>query len=143
MATVEERFWSKVRPNQKTDCWEWTAGHLPKGYGVFYPSHEMPVGAHRFAYELVKGPIADGLVIDHLCNRPHCVNPAHLQAVTQRENLLGSDSLSEFNRLKTHCFQGHPLVSGNLQNGVGRRRRCLTCHRKTERERRARLRGGV
>jgi hypothetical protein len=82
--TIEARFWEKV---DKTDtCWLWTGSSDRLGYGRFstWPSVTL---AHRFAYELLAGPIPDGLVIDHLCRTPSCVNPDHLEPVTQRENL--------------------------------------------------------
>lgn len=82
---IEARFWAKV---DKTEtCWLWTAAiRRRSGYGVF--SHQArTMLAHRFAYELLVGPIPDGLVIDHLCRVRHCVNPDHLEPVTQRENL--------------------------------------------------------
>lgn len=82
-----ERFWSKV--DASGDCWEWTAGVNNRGYGYFHVAvGQSPVGAHRFAYEQLVGPIPDGLVIDHLCRNPPCVNPDHLEPVRFRENLM-------------------------------------------------------
>lgn len=79
-----ERFWRFVR---KTDsCWLWT-GCTSRAYGMFQISRSIPrVYSHRFAYELLVGPIPEGLELDHLCNNPLCVNPAHLQPVTHAEN---------------------------------------------------------
>ena len=84
---TEERFWRKVN---KTDrCWLWTGALTGKGYGSF---GQTPPGgsvlAHRFAYIREFGAIPDGLVIDHLCRERRCVNPAHLEAVTNRENVV-------------------------------------------------------
>ena len=85
--SVEERFWSKVYfPPCEDDCWTWTAGRT-LGYGLFSISHDA-VFAHRLAYELTHGSIPEGLQIDHLCRTPLGVNPAHLEAVTPRTNVL-------------------------------------------------------
>jgi hypothetical protein len=79
------RFWSKV--DRTGDCWKWTAGLTGSGYGRFrWDGGE--VAAHRFAYELLVGAIPDGLQIDHLCRNRACVNPAHMEPITQRENIL-------------------------------------------------------
>lgn len=82
-----ERFWEKVDRRGPADCWLWTATRTAKdGHGRFYPITGKGVLAHRFAYELLVGPIPDGLVIDHLCRVRLCVNPAHLEPVTAEEN---------------------------------------------------------
>lgn len=84
--TTEQRFWAKV---QKTPtCWLWTASINPgTGYGQFGVRHGVMVGAHRFAYELVHGPVPDGFDVHHTCLTRRCVNPDHLQAVTRSDNL--------------------------------------------------------
>ncbi len=91
----DARFWSKV--NKTTDCWLWTGTILKSsvqsrnGYGLFHPRQREGspnlVYAHRYAYEAIKGPIPAGLQIDHLCRVHNCVNPDHLEAVTQLENM--------------------------------------------------------
>lgn len=84
-----ERFWSKVDRRGAEDCWEWLASRQPNGYGQFSPGGRAGgmTTAHRVAYELTFGPIPEGLSIDHLCRNRGCVNPAHLEAVSQRENV--------------------------------------------------------
>ena len=80
----EARFWSYV---EKTDgCWEWTGAKDGDGYGHLTIAGRV-VGAHRFAYELLVGPIPEGLEIDHLCRNRACVKPADLEPVTRAENL--------------------------------------------------------
>lgn len=84
--TPERRFWMKV---QKTPtCWLWTAYVNPStGYGQFGLQHGVMVGAHRFAYESLRGPIPDGFDVHHTCLNRRCVNPDHLAAVDRSENL--------------------------------------------------------
>ncbi len=81
--TPEESFFSKV--DAVGICWEWTrATH--KGYGRFIAPDERRWLAHRWCWEYLVGPIPDGLVLDHLCENKACVNPDHLEVVTQGEN---------------------------------------------------------
>ncbi len=91
--------------------------------------------AHRFAYELLVGPIPDGLVIDHLCRVRHCVNPAHMEPVTRWENTLRGGSFSAVAARQTHCVNGHPFDEENTH--VDRRgfRRCRACNRERLRRR--------
>ena len=139
IGTPEERFWAKV---EKTDsCWLWTAYRNRCGYGQFWDASRM-VKAHRFAYELLVGPIPDGRETDHLCRVRHCVNPAHLEPVTHRENTMRGDTIPARQAARTHCPNGHPLVEGNLVPFDLRRgwRACLICSRERSRARRARQR---
>jgi hypothetical protein len=120
--TTEERFWGKV--DMTDGCWLWTGPLHSLGYARFRMDRETRVYAHRYAYELENGPIPDGLTIDHICRVRHCVNPDHLEAVTQRENLRRSPiQVSSVNSRKTHCLRGHPF-SGRDNRGW---RVCNTC----------------
>lgn len=85
-APREAVFWTTVdkRPD---GCWVWTAHGNNRGYGRFRVGGRQAY-AHRVAYELRNGPIPPGLTIDHLCRNKMCVNPAHLEPVTLRENAL-------------------------------------------------------
>lgn len=133
------RFRSKVVVDEN-GCWLWCAYVQPNGYGQYgvgvYPNGGM-VAAHRHSYLLLVGPIPDGLQLDHLCRVTRCVNPAHLEPVTARENTLRSDGLCAINARKTHCIHGHPLSGDNLLVAAYRRERiCRLCA--TERSRRSR-----
>jgi hypothetical protein len=130
---LKARFFAKV---EKTEtCWLWV-GKTTNGYGRF--SYERRwFYAHRFSYERAVGPIPDGYQIDHLCKTPACVNPAHLEAVKPKVNLLRSSSPATLNTVKTHCPQGHEYTPENTLQAPGQGRKCRACHREAERLRRA------
>lgn len=112
---AEDRFWAKVAKSTPGACWEWTASLTSTGYGQFNDGSRIRT-AHRFAYELVVGPVPDGLVLDHLCRNATCINPAHLEPVTQRENIMRSPTAPPaLNARKTHCKHGHELDGANLR----------------------------
>jgi hypothetical protein len=86
---LAELFWSKVAVGGPDDCWPWIPGTDKHGYGRFH-IRPKSVLAHRFAYELVNGPIPDGLRACHTCNHPPCCNPAHIYAGTDADNIHDS-----------------------------------------------------
>lgn len=130
----EARFWEKVTKSEGEEgCWLWTAA-LSRGYGVFKAAgspRNQP--AHRFAYELLVGPIPDGLDLDHLCHEPasclggescahrRCVNPAHLTPTTRGENIQRGQN---HNRRKTCC----PTCGGPYSLRASGRRICRPCN---------------
>lgn len=90
---TQERFWEKVSVAGPNECWQWRGSVTAGGYGnfKFAGSNEY---AHRAAYMLSVGEIPEGLHIDHLCRNRLCVNPAHLEPVTQRENNARNETRS-------------------------------------------------
>jgi hypothetical protein len=116
-------------------CWIWTGVVDGQGYGNAYVNingRKTTQKAHRVWYEAIIGPIAYGLVIDHLCRNPTCVNPAHLEPVTNRINVLRGVGRAARNVAKTTCIHGHPLEGSNLRleikPGASQPwRRCVAC----------------
>ena len=141
---VLARFWSKVNPCGPfhpvlgTECWLWMAGRIQDGYGQFWVS-DTNVPAHRVAYEAVIGKIPAGMQIDHLCRVRGCVNPGHLEAVTQQENIRRGLTGKHFLGLrKVHCPKGHPYSGENLVVRKNGHRRCRACDDRIAAERKAR-----
>lgn len=79
-----ERFWSKVAKGAPDECWLWEAA--TRGDYGFFNVPPTTIRSHRYAYMEAYGPIADGLHVDHMCHVKLCCNPAHLQAVTVKQN---------------------------------------------------------
>jgi hypothetical protein len=115
----EERLWDRVTKHPE-GCWEWT-GPLTQGYGVIGAGgrHAGLIRTHRLSYELLVGPIPEGLQIDHLCKNRKCCNPEHLEPVTGAENVRRAFENH------TLCPRGHELPP-KASPGV-RRVQCKTC----------------
>ena len=137
IATMAERFETKYEPEPNTGCWLWISSVDGGGYGTIATKRgRAPAKAHRVAYELYRGPIPTGLTLDHLCRVPRCVNPAHLEAVTHRVNVLRGVSPTSRNAAKTVCLYGHALTIENTYtwNGRFQMRQCRLCRQRRKKE---------
>lgn len=130
---VLKRFITKVSvPLLGGGCWDWSAAKNNNGYGVMHVK-VGPRFAHRAAYEHWRGPLIQGLVIDHVCKNTGCVNPAHLQQVTQRKNVLLGNNFCAKHSKQTHCKRGHEFNLNNTYVSLSTktpRRQCKACRRK-------------
>lgn len=117
-------------PEPNTGCHLWLGTVFQSGgYGQIKAFGDAR-RAHRMSYELRKGPIPPGLVLDHLCRVTCCINPDHLEAVTDKVNILRSESVSARAARRSECNYGHPLEPLERPTDGGRRKRvCLTCRK--------------
>lgn len=122
MLSVRERFESKVLRLPFVECWLWAGTMHPAGYGRIQVTDDTgahrQVYAHRLAYVLYVGPIPDDQQVDHRCRIRLCVNPGHLEAVDQAENLRRTmHPLCVLHR-ENQCARGHDLtVHGYVRTG--------------------------
>lgn len=138
-----DRFWEKV--HEEGDCWVWH-GAKTYGYGTFYVLGAYK-RAHRWAFEELRAEIPADLVLDHLCRNRACVNPWHLEPVTQKVNHnrgRATEVAKARNAGQTECIAGHPLdeVNTYVQPKTGYRY-CRTCQRRRHGEHKARKRSAA
>ena len=132
------------RLNITSTCWFWTGFTSSQGYGVTKRKIDgewHTINAHRLMYMQEIGPIPEGHVIDHLCRVRNCLNPDHLESVTNHENVLRGNS-GKYLRSRTHCPQGHKYTPENTVIGSKGTRECRSCKRARShvaRDRRKRL----
>ena len=138
--TTNNRFWNKVDTSAGPDgCWYWVGYTNGAGYGIVYRNSKR-FRAHRVSYEETYGPIAEGLEIDHICHNESncnanneclhrsCVNPAHLEAVSHKTNVLRGKSPYAEKARQTYCKRGHEFTAENTYYHGGNRS-CRECHR--------------
>jgi hypothetical protein len=124
-----ERMMSKIDVDSLSGCWRWLGGHaVGRGnshYGKVGGEDGRTLRAHRAMYEILVGPIPEGLTLDHLCKNTLCVNPQHLEIVSGSENSRRTRT--------TCCKNGHPWTEENTiyetknSRYPGQGRRCRAC----------------
>lgn len=122
-----DRFWQFVE-EADNGCWEWVGCVKSSGYGIFSLGRRgTAFRAHRVAWSILRGRLSDAQTLDHLCRNRRCVNPAHLDPVSNKENILRGESFSAKNARKTHCQRGHEFTPENISEYRGKRR-CRACY---------------
>lgn len=125
-ASLPEYFRKRIRFDHT--CWRWTGALNSEGYGRLRADGKQSKAAHRKVYELLVGPIPEGLTLDHLCRNRYCVNPDHLDPVTLKENLARGFGVGALNTAKEACKRGHPFTEDNIMLWRGKRW-CRACGR--------------
>jgi hypothetical protein len=125
-------FRHRIAIDGATGCWNWTGTNRGEGqYGCMRRRHPDTgeVSAHRHVYALHKGEIPEGLFLDHLCKNRRCVNPDHLEPVTNQENVIRGDKVQAA-RAATHCANGHEWTARNTYlHPTQKSRVCRQCTR--------------
>lgn len=129
---LEERIACSIEA-VPSGCWQWRRSLDSNGYGLIRVAGKTQK-AHRVVYELEVGPIREGLVLDHVCRNRGCVNPTHLEVVTQQVNILRGEGLAAVQVQRTHCPKGHAYDDVNTIV-YGGRRYCGECKRDRRRAR--------
>lgn len=143
MTDFETGFWARVNIGEPNECWPWVKGQDSSGYGVVWRRERgRSFRSHQVAFELARGPIPEGLILDHRCHTddptcdggdscPHrlCANPAHLETVDRPENFRRGRQGRHFTE-RTHCPSGHEYSPENTRKQKqGKYRLCRECAR--------------
>lgn len=129
------RFWDNAVLTD-VGCWQWIGRISSDGYGTI-DTHRKRAYAHRYGLKFLLA-VPDGMCADHLCRNRSCVNPAHLEIVTNRENVLRGVGTSAVNARKTHCYKGHEFTEENTHRPRPNARSCRACQREYDASRKSR-----
>lgn len=131
--SLQERLYRRTRKTPY--CWIWTGWVDKDGYGKISlgAKHLGSKPTHVVSYELAYGSVPEGLIVEHECNNPFCVNPDHLRATTQRFNVMRSEGPAALNAKKTHCPKKHEYTPNNtywFPTRTGWGRSCCICNKR-------------
>jgi hypothetical protein len=132
--SIKSRLFDRVERIPESGCWIWMGYIAKNGYGQIGIGYKLDL-THRVSYVLHKGEIPKGLVIDHLCDVRCCINPDHLEAVTNGENISRTykrGKKTHWRKQQTHCKRGHEFTEENTRKSNGRRH-CRECSRMRKR----------
>ena len=136
---VIDRLCEKIVQDASTGCWLWIGSIVNAGYGSTWDlPKQRSREAHTVSYEAFIGPVPDNLTLDHLCRIRRCVNPTHLEPVTNVENVMRGEGFGAVNSRKVVCSRGHPYNEENTYHWRGQRC-CRSCHAINELKRWRRL----
>lgn len=122
-----EKFLSKIKVIQETECWEWQACIEKGGYGRYHVGKRKYL-THRLSYYIFNGFENEDNVIDHKCRNRACCNPEHLREVSGKVNATrNSLGPTAINSIKTHCINNHEFNDKNTRITKTGNRRCIPC----------------
>lgn len=135
LTTLFSRLYiSKTHTYNKEPCWEWTGKKNNEGYGCvsdYSTGKRLVFPVHRIAYHFFASPLSVFSRCDHLCKNRICFNPLHLEAVTEKENILRGDGICAQYARRDHCTQGHVFTMENTRLSRDKKGRlsrvCKTC----------------
>lgn len=128
LCQLDAQLQKHIEPVTESGCWIWTAYTDKSGY-PYASWHRHTRRAHRLIYELLVGPIPQGLQLDHICRVRGCVNPAHLEPVTAKINTLRGQGPTSLNAVKTYCKNGHSFNGESLRLDPRGGRFCRECQK--------------
>lgn len=140
---LKNKLQDKYHVSVRTGCWLWHSTMHLAGYGVICDwapdGRRLRLLAHRVLYQLHRGEIPKELTVDHLCRRRNCVNPWHMELVTNRENILRGKCFAARYAKRTRCKHGHKFTPENTRHswkrGIYQGRACRACGRSRAKKR--------
>ena len=130
LCALPERIQERIYPEPFSGCWLWIGYVGTNGYGVICRT-SGPQYVHRIVYELLFGPLPEGLHLHHTCETRSCCNPRHLEIVTRSQHVARTPThRSQTMKVRTHCSNGHPRTPENVYyHSSAQSYECRICNR--------------